>query len=154
MTRYAQRTEVGADKSRAEIERTLMRYGAKAFHYGWQENRAMIAFELEGRYFKIDLPLPDKNDEQFQITPSRGYQRTPEAALAAWEQATRQRWRALALWVKAVLEATESGITTLEQALMPYIVLPDKSTVAEWMLPQIEKAYETGQMPKLLPLLA
>lgn len=29
-----------ADRSRSEIERTLTRYGARQFMYGWDENRA------------------------------------------------------------------------------------------------------------------
>ena len=31
---YAQQTQVSTDKSRAEIERTLQRYGADQFMYG------------------------------------------------------------------------------------------------------------------------
>lgn len=68
-------------------------------------------------------------------------------------EATRQRWRALALWIKAVLEAAEAGITTLEEALQPFTMLPDGCTVGEWMALQIEAAYETGRMPPMLPLL-
>src|SRR6516165_3177484 len=36
-------------------------------------------------------------------------------------------------------------------AFLGETVLPDKQTVAEYMAPQIEAAYATGQMPKLLP---
>lgn len=41
---YAQNTEVSVEKSRAEIERTLQRYGATKFMYGSDTNRAVIAF--------------------------------------------------------------------------------------------------------------
>jgi len=34
---------------------------------------------------------------------------------------------------------------------MANIVLPNGSTVSQFMLPQIAEAYESGQMPKLLP---
>jgi hypothetical protein len=153
MTRYAAQTDVTPEKSRAEVERILVRYGATAFHYGWEGDRVMIGFALQKRYFKIVLPMPAKNDREFHFTRERGIQRHPQAALEAWEQACKQRWRALALWIKAVLEATESGITTLEEALLPFILLPDKSTVREWLLPQVAQAYETGHMPQLLPAL-
>jgi hypothetical protein len=70
---------------------------------------------------------------------------------AAWEQACRQRWRALALVVKAKLEAVECGISTFEEEFLAWMMLPDGSTVGDRMLPQLETAYRTGQMPPLLP---
>ena len=36
MTKYAATTDVPAEKSRAEIEATLRRYGATGFAYGWE----------------------------------------------------------------------------------------------------------------------
>jgi hypothetical protein len=36
MARYAAETTVASDRSRAEIERILERYGASSFMYGWQ----------------------------------------------------------------------------------------------------------------------
>ena len=151
MSRYAENTKVSSANSRAEIERTLVRYGAGAFHYGWEGDRAVVGFSLNGRIFKIVITLPPKED--FECTPERGLPRSQKAAIAAWEQACRQRWRALALWIKAVLEAAESGIVTVEEALLPFLVLPDRSTVKDWLLPQVDQVYQTGEMPRLLPLL-
>ena len=81
--RYAARTDVTSDRSRAEIERTLTRYGATAFSYGWQEGFAAIQFVRNGRRIRFVLPLPDRNDREF-THHSRG-PRTPAAAEAAWE---------------------------------------------------------------------
>ena len=53
--------------------------------------------------------------------------------------------------IKAKLEAVESGITSIEQEFLPYIVLADGRTVSQFILPQIAQVYETGRMPKLLP---
>ncbi len=36
---------------------------------------------------------------------------------------------------------------------MAHIVLPDGTTVAEFMAPQIEQSYESGKMPSMLPQL-
>jgi hypothetical protein len=151
--RYAQHTEVTSDRSRSEIERTLARYGATTFIYGWDDNhnKALISFKMRDRFYKMVVPLPDKKD--FSRTPDRGFLRKPEAVQSAWEQATRQRWRALALWIKAVLEAQESGIITLEEALLPFTMLPDGRTVGEWMEPQVAQVYQNGKMPPLLPFL-
>jgi hypothetical protein len=147
--RYAESTDVAPDRSRAEIERTLQRYGATAFMYGWQGDHAALGFDLAGRRYRIVLPLPPRAD--FEWTPARGTRRSAAASQAAWEQATRQRWRALALWVKATLEAAESGIVTVETALLPFVVLPSGVTVGEWVAPQIEATYRLGAMPQLLP---
>jgi hypothetical protein len=151
VSRYAENTSVPVEKSRAEIEATLQRYGAESFAYGWDQLRALIEFAHLGRRIRFVLPLPDKSSDEFIFTPAKRYERTPEEALKAWEQACRQRWRALALAIKAKLEAVEAGITTFEDEFMAHIVLPDGSTFGTWAKPQIEKVYELNEMPALLP---
>lgn len=114
MSRYAAGTEVSSDRSRSEIERTLRRYGASAFAYAWEGAVAQIAFKLADRQIRFRLPLPDPGSAEFTLTPAKRTRRSPEAAEAAYEQAVRQRWRALSLVIKAKLEAVESGISTVE----------------------------------------
>lgn len=74
-----------------------------------------------------------------------------KAAIEFGGKPARQRWRALALAIKAKLEAVETGIATFEEEFLNYIVLPDGVTVGEFIRPQIETAYATGTMPKMLP---
>lgn len=147
---YADKTTVSTEKSRAEIERTLRRYQADQFMYGWDADRAVIGFRMAGRQIRFLLPMPNKTDREFTHTPT-GKKRTEDAAYKEWEQACRQKWRALSLVIKAKLEAVESGIAIFEDEFMANIVLPNGRTVSEFMLPQIAAAYETGDMPKLLP---
>lgn len=151
MTRYAKDTSVGVEKSRQEIERTLTRYGAEKFVYGWDRSSAMIGFELERRQIRMVLALPDKQSREFTHTPARGTERHPAEAERCWEQACRQRWRALALVVKAKLEAVEAGISTFDNEFLAYIALPNGQTVGELALPQIESMYSTRKMLPLLP---
>jgi hypothetical protein len=148
---YAENTTVSVEKSKAEIERILQRYGADQFITGWDAKRAMIGFRMLGRQIKFILDLPEKGDKEFTRTPGRGKLRNNEQAYKAWEKSCRQRWRALALVIKAKLEAVETGITVFDDEFMAHIVLPDGMTVGEYMKPQISAAYETGKMPKLLP---
>jgi hypothetical protein len=150
MSKYAESTSVSSEKSRMEIEKTLNRYGAGGFIYGWQGNSAVVAFEMSNRRIKFILPLPDKTSREITHTAGRGFKRSPEDAQNAWEQAGRQRWRALALAIKAKLEAVESGIATFEEEFMAHIVLPSGQTVGAWMAPQIESAYQNKKMPPLL----
>lgn len=147
---YADSTSVSADKSRSEIERTLQRYGADQFMYGWDQEKAVIGFRLANRQIKFILPMPSKTDKKFTKTPT-GKDRSETQAYKEWEQACRQKWRALSLVIKAKLEAVEAGIAILEDEFMANIVLPNGSTVSQFMLPQITKAYDSGAMPKMLP---
>jgi len=149
---YAENTSVSTEKSRTEIERTLQKYGADQFMYGWDQDKAVVGFRMEGRQIRFLLPMPDKNDRRFTHTPT-GKVRKESAIYTEWEQACRQKWRALSLVIKAKLEAVEAEIAIFEDEFMANIVLPNGSTVSQFMLPQIKDAYESGQMPKLLPSL-
>lgn len=150
MTSYGATTSVSVEASKAEIERTLQRYGATSFMQGWDAHRAAIGFVIAGRQIRFVLDLPSPTERRF-THHSRGA-RTPDQARKEWEQACRQRWRALALVIKAKLEAVESGITTVEDEFLAHTVLPDGSTAGAWMRPQIAAAYDTGAMPPLLEL--
>lgn len=150
MSRYAAQTEVSSEKSRGEIERTLQRYGAGGFMYGWQGAHAMIMFQMRGKTVRFLLPLPAKDDPKFKNTPGGRRQRSESDAFKAWEQACRQKWRALALAVKAKLEAVESEITVFEKEFLAHFVLPSGETVGDYILPKMEKALEKGKMPLMI----
>lgn len=148
--RYASETSVSTERTRGEIERTLTRYGATGFAYGWEGAVAIIMFQMSSRRIRFNLPLPDKNAKEFTHSPSGRQKRSQDEIDRAWEQGCRQRWRALALTIKAKLEAVECRISTLEQEFLAHIMLPDGGTVGAWMTPQIARMYETGKMPPML----
>lgn len=150
MGKYAANTSVSSELSRIEIEKTLIRYGADNFAYAISAGKALIGFTMHERQIKFVLPLPDK--EEFKLTPT-GRERSENSLYEAWEQACRQRWRALNLVIKAKLEAVECGISVFEDEFMANIVLPGGQTVSDFMKPQIEEAYLSGAVPKMLPLL-
>jgi hypothetical protein len=153
MPKYAENTAVSTEKSRMEIERTLKKYGADQFLYGTSNNAAMVAFTMKCRQVRFILPLPDKNSDEFQYTPQRRNSRSASAVEEAWEQACRQRWRALYIVIKAKLEAIECGISVFEDEFMSNIVLPNNQLVGDYMRTQIEQAYLSGAMPPMLPML-
>lgn len=150
--RYAEGTTVDSAASRAEIERTLTRYGATSFMYGWEDGRAAIGFAVNNRQVRFILPMPDRNDRQFTHTPGRHQERTDSAAASEYEKAVRQRWRALALVVKAKLEAVAAGIVTFDEEFLAHMVLPNGRSVYTEVQTAIEAAYETGHVPPLLQL--
>jgi hypothetical protein len=152
MTRYAENTSVPSERSKAEIERLLARYGATDFMSGWDQRRAVVGFAMAHRRVQFVLTMPDRTSAEFTRTSARKRVRSTTQAEAAYEQAVRQRWRALALVIKAKLEAVETGIATFEEEFLAHILLPNGRTVGEFMLPQIDIAYTRGTMPPLLPM--
>lgn len=152
MGQYASNTSVSSENSRNEIERTLRRYGADDFAYATNKERAMIGFVANDRQVRFVLPMPDPHSKQFTHTEGRGQLRAPAAREAAFEQAVRQKWRALALMVKAKLEAVDSGIVTFEQEFLPHIILPGGKTVYESVAGEIQDAYLTGKVAPLLQI--
>ncbi len=139
---YAKGTSVPVDRSKAEVERVLTRYGADQFSSGWTGEKAVIMFRIKNRYIRIDLPLAI----YMKTRNKRGVYLGKEHI----EQENRRRWRALLLYVKAKLESVESNIVSFETAFMAHVVLPNRQTVGEYLSPQIEAAYRDGNMPNLL----
>lgn len=154
MPTYAAKTDVSSQKSRMEIEHTLERYGATSFAYAASGDRAMIGFEKAGRTIRFVIPLPEKASPEFTEYKqgSRTYLRTESAAANLYEQAVRQKWRAMALMVKAKLEGVESGIVTFEQEFLAHTVLPNGHTVFEETAAGIERAFIEGHVRPLLEL--
>lgn len=146
---YAENTSVSIERSIAEIQQTLRRYGATSFGYLEQNNRIAIAFEMRGRRVRFTSPLPSFSESE--RTPERRIRRSQAEALKAHEARLRERYRALLLVIKAKLESVTSGIETFDEAFMAHLVLPNGQTVGEWGTPQIEVAYASGHMPALLP---
>jgi hypothetical protein len=155
MTRFAKATDVSVEKSRREIETMITRYGATATAFMTAPDQAMVAFEVQNRRVLFKLPLPSRASREFTHKRVNQYDegspRSPGAALAAWEQGCRQRWRALSLVIKAKLEAVETGITTFEDEFLAHIVLPDGQTVGDVVKPRLKHIYETNTMQPLLP---
>ncbi len=154
---YAENTSVSVEKTRAEIEATLSRYGATRFAYMTADTHAMIGFVAHGKGVRFILPLPSRDDPRFTVREFRRMgvlvkkcPRKPEDAYKAWEQACRSLWRSLFLCTKAKLEAVSAGITTFEAEFLAHFVLPTGQTVGERMIPQIEEMRRTNEMPKLL----
>jgi hypothetical protein len=150
VSQFAKDTSVSVSASKAEIERIVERYGAGQFMSGWSQGQALIAFSMEDRQVRFIVQMPVSSSAEFTRTPT-GKDRSPDAAHKAWEQACRQRWRALALVIKAKLEAVESGISVFEDEFMANIVMPNGNTVSQEVRPLIARAYETSEMPALLP---
>lgn len=148
--RFAEGTKVPIETTRAELERLLTRYGAEAVVVGWDGPTSTIAFRLRGRQVKYTIERPALTDSiitHYASGKPRPRNMISEAIAAEY----RRRWRALLLIVKAKLELVASGDADFEDEFLAHTMLPDGSTVRDWLDPQLENAYRSGQMPSLMP---
>jgi len=153
MARYAENTTVPIERSQAEIQGLIQRYGARKFASGYDEDArlAVIQFEMTGRRVMFRLSLPNLDDERFAVD-ARGRQRSHSAWTNAYDQECRRLWRSLLLVIKAKLESVESGVESFEEAFLPQIVIPGTGqTYGEYAVPQIAAVYEHGDLPPMLP---
>ena len=159
MPKYASDTSVSVEKSRAEIEKLLVRFGASSFAYGWKDGSAIVEFVCGDRRVRFTMKLPSKFDKEFttRLRYGREAKNTPEQAEELWEQACRSYWRALVLLIKAKLAAVEAGITEFEDEFLSHIVVPAAggrtTTAGEWLKPQLADAYSGDGGLRKLPLL-
>jgi len=149
---YATNTTVSEDKSRLEVEKMLMKYGATRFGYLREPGKALVCFTYKKLTIQMEIPLPSPDDRRFAVTPSKKWARTPEAKREAYEGEVRRRWRSLALAIKAKLIAVEDGVATFEAEFLPYMVAADGRTIAQKLLPVIEAAKEGGTLNAMLML--
>lgn len=141
--RYAEGTSVSVERSRAEIETILHRYGCQAFSYGYAGNNARIRFATHDRMIQFDLPLPKKEEFRKREVRGRKVDCTDEQQYALWEAACRQKWRALLLAIKAKLEAVTSGISLFEDEFLAHIVDPvSGDTLGSILRPMLIARYE------------
>jgi hypothetical protein len=155
------------EKSRTEIERTLVRYGATGFHYAWDRREQVTpptahrdyCAGRQGKPCTYGCPKTITREVViigFKMTPA-GTERRVQLEVpmphelevgtkAKAEAATRQRWRALVLVLKAKLEAVASGISTLEAEFMANVVMANGQTLGAAILPRLTEACDTGRL--------
>lgn len=152
--RYAADTSVPMDRSIAEIRTTVRRYGATEFAHMEREAEAAIGFTMRGRRVLFRLAMPNPKDRAFTHTAAKRQERSAAGAHEAWEQACRSRWRALALAIKAKLEAVEIGIVTFEDEFLASTIPPGSSiTFGEMVREDMRLSHERGELKPLLPYL-
>lgn len=141
MSVFAATTSVPVERSRAEIEATLKRYGCAEFAYYEQPNGAAIMFKLRGHAFRLEVPFPPA-----PASDARGQARLQDRRA----QEIRQRWRVLLLLLKAKLESCECGLTRFEDEFLGSMLLPGNRTVAQALEGQLDQVL-AGKVPLMLP---
>lgn len=134
--KYAANTSVPVERSRAEVERILTKYGASKFGTMSEETKVSVFFEVKGRQVQWSIPMPDKK----------------RMGVGDYEREVRRRWRVLVITIKAMLEAVESKLLSFDQAFLPHIVIPGTArTIGEALsTPRIDALYAGTSLPALL----
>jgi hypothetical protein len=140
--RYASRTEVPVERSKAAIEQMLIAQGATKYATGWDSGHDTIQFELFQRTIRFVLPRPQPADQR----DTSGMRLTGARLSAALAQADRQRWRALYLVIRAKIEAVDAGIAVFEQEFLAFVVLPSGLTVGDSLVPLLQAGKPLPQL--------
>lgn len=122
MGRYAEGTSVPVEKSRAEMIGTLGRFGVKKFGWDMQDNGDVLFFEVSGKQYRMTIARPKADDVPYNP-------RITQQTLI--DREWMRRWRAHATMLKMRLEFAESGDSTTETELLPYLILKSGQTLGE-----------------------
>lgn len=147
---YAEGTSVPIEQSQMEISALLRRFGATSLSVGYKDNRSFIIFRVKDRYVRLTLAAPSQQDRRFAVD-GRGRPRDAAGRQKARDQEYMRLWRCMVLLVKSKLTAIDEGIVDFETEFLPHIMLPNGETVGQHVRPALSTAYETGEMPRLLP---
>lgn len=130
---FAEGTTVPIERSRAEIEKLVTKYGASEFSSGWSGTQAAVQFVASGRRVRFILELPNEEygrELLFNRKRSPYYSRAaiPASEITKVVDAEgRRRWRCLLLAIKAKLEVVESGIASFDEEFLAHIVIDDRT---------------------------
>lgn len=148
--RYAEGTAVSVEDTIAAIRRLLRSFGVEGQAVGEEAGRAVVAFTRNGLQVRFAVVLPEVGE--FGKVPSGVRRRTADQAVVARDAEERRRWRVLYLRLKAKVAAVQDGVAEFEEEFLPQTVVPNSGgrTVAGWLVPQLPRMYETGQVPALV----
>lgn len=143
--RYAAGTTVEVSKTKGEMMELLTAHGASHTGFGTEENppRDVVMFKLSGKHYQFAIAKPTKEEAVKEAGP-----RTTTADWISREW--KRRWRAHLLLIKSILEFAEDDTMGAQKLLLPFVMLPDGTTVGDTLPGQLDELYTSGKMPKLL----
>jgi hypothetical protein len=129
----SQDTKTPVDRSKAEVERILRRYGATAFATSndYHKGRVVVTFVVPDRPGPGAQPIPVKLPLEISRVYLRMFPRSPGDPTVdeivrhgrQWEQAERVAWRNLVLWIDAALSSSAIGLQTITETFFAHTVV-------------------------------
>jgi hypothetical protein len=131
-------TSINPDRSIAEIQQSLVAHGASRVMVEYAQDRmpASLSFVIETQFGARPFRLPSNIDGVLRVLNDQWQQGRVAKRLACREHAARVAWRIVKDWVQVQLALVESGISTVEEVLLPYLLGADDRTLYEIMVDQ------------------
>lgn len=125
-------TTINANRTIAEMQAMLVRAGATSvtLHYGPDQRPSGIEFVVGTKYgpqmFRLGV---DVRAVQMLLAKQRTRGSLADRMQFVREQAERTGWRVVRSWLEAQLAMVEIGLASLDQVMLPYMLMAPEKTV-------------------------
>lgn len=156
MRRYAEDTAVPISRSRGEIDQLLRAWGAQGIQWtdDFEHDQVMLRFiwpRDEQRFMaRFVVRLPGRDVLAGDALDGRTGRVSPGKLERLLAERGKREHRVLALWLKAALNAVDSGLVQAEELFLPFLEDRNGKTVAELAIPKLGLLLD-GSGARLLP---
>ena len=126
MSKFAQGTQVSAEKSQMQVSKILKSYKCQSVMIGYEDSVFFVGFIRDKIQVRLYCPVSESEPEN------------------------RRRWRVMRIVLQSKFEIIQCGIKTFEEEFFADIVMPNGKTVWQTALPSVRKALESQKMPSTL----
>lgn len=143
MRRYAEDTAVPISRSRGEIDKLLREWQAQGIQWtdDFEHDRVQLRFlwpRGEQRFMaRFSIHLPTREQLEPDARHGLSGRLLPEKLARLLAERGKREHRVLALWLKAALNAVDSGLVEAETLFLPFLEDRNGKTVAELALPKL-----------------
>lgn len=122
-------TTIAASKTVSEVQGILAKAGATTINLRYDQGRPVaIMFSAPTTFGDREFILPVNADKVLAVLKSEGV----KPSLSTVAQAERVAWRILKDWIEAQMAIIAAELVTLDQVMLPYMVIDDgRATVFE-----------------------
>jgi len=118
-------TEVSVERSVEEIQRLLVKHDATEVRIRYEQGRPVaVAFLIETEFGPRAFALPANVERVWPRLIKENRQGKLAPRFTTKEQAARVAWRIVRHWLKAQIAVIESGLISMDELLLPYLVDP------------------------------
>lgn len=137
-----EQTSVPVSRSQDAIRKLILANGGSAIAFISQADPPIEGFEahivIDGKTYRVRIKAEVKLHERKRRR--RRYGAMPPRDTN--EEAIKRIWRVLFFHLKSVFEASKSGVMEFRELMLPYIVTDYNKTIAEHILPHLDKAIQ------------
>lgn len=124
-------TTIAVDKTLGEIQAVLRRSGARSILIDYDDRGVptSVAFTVVTSIGEQAYRLPANLDGIFRTLTAQNARGAVPRRFVTREQAARVGWRILKVWIEAQMAIVASGMVSLDEVFLPYMLAPSGQTV-------------------------